>query len=318
MAVTNRTSAVIFQEVIPGEVIREQRAESADDVFVQLLSRRWYQENIVIPAVPEPLLVWIVSGEAMVEERLLGGEWTGNKVFEGDFFLTTASAPTELRWEAAGTSPFQVMHVYIGLALLQKAIREVCGKTMRNFALREVSGEKDVMLSALLEQIKRELVERGTPSHIFIQGLAKSLTIHLVRSYQAQSFEDCIPRGGLQMYKLQKIFNAMTRSLAEPFVLNRYAKLADLSDYHFSRVFKQSTGMSPSSYFIHQRIEKAKVLLQEDELSILDACAAVGSASPSHFSNLFRCATGTTPSEYREMHRVRPQIDNVPSRLKTS
>jgi AraC family transcriptional regulator len=304
MVSTIQASAEIFREVIPGEVIREQLGESGDDVCVQILTRHRHQENIVIPAVPEPLIVWIVSGEAMVEERALGGEWKGNRVLEGDFFLTTATAPTEMRWKVSGTLPFEVMHVYIGLTLLQHAIRDVCGKPIRAFTLREVSGEKDGILSSLLEQIKRELSERDPPSRLYIQGLARSLTVHVVRSYATASVQGAGPRGGLQAYKLRKIVDAMTQSLAETFILSRYAAIAELSDFHFSRVFKQTTTLSPSSFFNRLRMEHAKVLLLESELSILDVCAAVGYASPSHLSTRFRGATGMTPSEYRRMHKT--------------
>ena len=305
---TIQASAEIFHELIPGELLREQRAQSADDVFIQILSRRQHQESIVIPAVPEPLLVWIVSGAAIVEERMLGGRWKGNRVVKGDFFLTTAAAPTEMRWEAAGTQPFQVMHVYIGLQLLQQAIREVCSKAARGFALREVSGEKDTVLSSLLEHIKLELRGRDDPSNVYIQSLAKALTVHLVRSYETAAPTGQGPRGGLQAYKLHRIFEAMAQSLAEPFSLSRHAALAELSEYHFSRVFKQSTGMSPSSYFIHLRMEQAKALLQKTEQSIIDVCAAVGYSSPSHFSTLFRTEAGVTPSEYREIHRASRRV----------
>jgi AraC family transcriptional regulator len=303
MSDTIQTSAKVFQEVIPGELLREQRAECGDDVFVQILSRRRCQENIVIPAVPEPLIVWIVSGEAIVEERAPGGAWMANRIVEGDFFLTTATEPTEMRWQAAGTSDFQVMHVYVGVKLLRQSIREVHGKPIRSFALREVSGEKDGILSSLLDHIKLELSGHDEPNNAYIQGIAKALTIHLVRTYQTAFATERGPRGGLQAYKLHRIFDAMRRDLVEPFVLSRYAALAELSDYHFSRVFRQSTGMAPSSYFIHLRLEQAKEWLMDSEQSIIDICVAVGYASPSHFSTLFRADTGMTPSEYREIHR---------------
>jgi AraC family transcriptional regulator len=304
MTDTIRASAQAFQERIPGELIHERRAPSADDVFVQILTRRRHQKNIVIPAVPEPLIVWIVSGEAVVEERAPGGTWQGNRVVAGDFFLTTATIPTEMRWEASGTETFQVMHVYVGLQLLRRAILDIRGKAVRSVALREVSGEKDGVLSALLELIKLELDRQASASNMYIQGLAKTMTVHLVRNYETAPPVGTTPRGGLQAYKLHRIFDAMAQGLTQPFELNRYAALAELSDYHFSRVFKQSTGMSPSSYFIHLRIELAKALLEEGDQSIIDVCVAVGYTSPGHFSTLFRGAAGLTPGDYREIHRA--------------
>ncbi len=55
---TQRTSAETFEEYLPGKLIREHRAQSSRDVFVQILARRHVQENVIIPAVPEPLLLF--------------------------------------------------------------------------------------------------------------------------------------------------------------------------------------------------------------------------------------------------------------------
>jgi AraC family transcriptional regulator len=298
-----RPSAAAFQERVPGGLIKEHYARSSNDVFVQLLSRRRHQESIVIPAVPEPLLVWVTSGVAMVEERQAGGKWQANRVEAGDFFLTTAETPSELRWTAEGRPPFEVMHIYIGQQLLKRAIRAVLGRQDPGFGLREISGERDANLSSLLEHVKREMTEQDEPSREYIYGLAQAMTIHLARSYQTTTSTNKAFRGGLQAYKLHRVFDAMKKRLQHPFMLNEYSKLAGLSEYHFSRVFKQSTGESPSSYFIRLRIEHAKDLLINSESKIVDVCLSIGYASPSHFSALFRAATDVSPSEYRELYR---------------
>ncbi|WP_316149641.1 AraC family transcriptional regulator [Cupriavidus sp. BIC8F] len=296
------TSAEALEEHIPGELIREYKAQSSEDVFVQVLSRHRTQDSVIIPAVPEPLIVWILSGEAVVEERPLGGTWLANGVKAGDFFLTTATEPTELRWRAGDAQPFTVMHIYIGLLLLKRVIREIRNKAMGDFALREVSGESDEMLSGLLGFMYRELSEQHQASASAIQGLAQVLTVHLVRTYEKEVSHHRVLRGGLPAYKLHRIFEVMKESLSEAFNLGQYAELAGLSEYHFSRVFKQATGMSPSRYFIRLRMEQARRLLRESGSSIVDVGLSVGYSSPSHFSQVFRKETGLAPGEYRGMN----------------
>jgi AraC family transcriptional regulator len=281
---TPRTSAEAFEEYIPGELLAEHRAQSSGDVFVQILARRQVQENIIIPAVPEALIVWILSGVAVVEERPPGGEWLANRVVAGDFFLTTATHPTEMRWKAEPGAPFTVMHVYIGVSMMQ------------NIALREVSGERDATLSALLEHIRAEMIDQHPPSGAFIQGIAQALAVHLARTYKIDAQRH---RGGLQAFKLHRVFEAMREQLAQPFDLARLADLAQLSEFHFSRVFKQSTGLSPSRCFIRMRMEEARRLLTETDDSIINIGLAVGYSSPSHFAAVFRKHTGVSPSTYR-------------------
>ena len=72
-----------------------------------------------------------------------------------------------------------------------------------------------------------------------------------------------------------------------------------MSEFHFSRLFKKATGLSPSLHFIRQRVAKAQQLLQETDSSILEIGMAVGYSSPSHFAQIFRRETGLSPSDYR-------------------
>ncbi|WP_449542569.1 helix-turn-helix domain-containing protein [Enterobacter ludwigii] len=91
----------------------------------------------------------------------------------------------------------------------------------------------------------------------------------------------------------------MHEELAHPFDLARLAGLAELSEFHFSRVFKQSTGLSPSHYFIRLRMEEARRLLSETEDSMISIALTVGYNSPSHFAAIFRKHTGISPSQCR-------------------
>ena len=299
MSDSTRTSAEAFEDYVPGILLKERKGQSSEDLLVQIFARNRHQDSIIIPAVPEPLIVWILSGQAVVEERELGGAWQANSVAAGDFFLTTAPAPTELRWQASGPDPFEVMHVYVGLPLLKKAVADVRGKDLPNFTLREVSGEQDAILSALLAQLHRELNFEHKPSAAFMQGIGQSLTVHLVRHYAGPLSAQRGPRGGLPAHKLRRVTALLERQLAEPFDLAALAQAAGLSEFHFSRAFKASTGLAPSRYFIRMRMEQARRLLCETAASVVEVGLAVGYSSPSHFAQVFRRETGVAPSEYR-------------------
>lgn len=72
-----------------------------------------------------------------------------------------------------------------------------------------------------------------------------------------------------------------------------------MSEAHFSRQFKRSTGVAPSQYFIRMRMAAARQLLRETNRSIISIGLDVGYSSPSHFSQIFRKETGVSPGEYR-------------------
>src|SRR5439155_8910891 len=75
MKSAERTSAEAFEKHLPGKLIAASSGRSWKDLLVQVFSRQQAQETILVPAVPEPLFVWILSGTAVVEERELGGAW---------------------------------------------------------------------------------------------------------------------------------------------------------------------------------------------------------------------------------------------------
>src|SRR5207245_214200 len=74
-------------------------------------------------------------------------------------------------------------HLYLGLPLFKRAIKDVFNQAAGLVQLREISGGTDAVLSMFLEQLRGELLTRHTPSPMFVQGIAQSLAVHLVRTY---------------------------------------------------------------------------------------------------------------------------------------
>jgi AraC family transcriptional regulator len=109
-------------------------------LFVEVFSHNHVERPFLVPAVAEPLIVWVISGEARVDERDPEGEWLSTHVSVGDFFLTRTPSPYEMKWEACGDMPFQVMHVYLGLPLFERLATEILGKAAPSLTLRDVSG----------------------------------------------------------------------------------------------------------------------------------------------------------------------------------
>lgn len=298
MADFPRSSAEALDVRIPGRCMASSGGRAWKDLLVQIFEREPSQQSLLIPAVPEPLVVWVLAGAATVEERELDGAWHANAVSAGDFFLTHAAEPYELRWTTDGQGPFAVMHLYLGLPLLQRAFREVFPGA-GELELRDVSGARDTVLCALLEPLRAELVSGHEPSGMFVQGLAQSLAVHLIRRYGGVAQTKLRPRGGLPAFKLRRAMALMEQELAQEFQLGRLARAAGLSEFHFCRAFKQNTGYAPSRYFIRMRMERARRLLRETSRPIIEVGLEVGYSSASHFSQVFRRETGVTPSQYR-------------------
>lgn len=82
----------------------------------------------------------------------------------------------------------------------------------------------------------------------------------------------------------------------------RVSELADrvhLSANYFGELFKQTTGLSVQHYVNKHRIDRSRVLLEEDDLGITEVARAVGYEDPNYFSRTFKRHCGMTPREYR-------------------
>jgi AraC family transcriptional regulator len=292
------TSAEAFNQYLPGRLIAASNGWK--NLLVRIYSEPRVEESVIYPAVAEPRIVRILSGAAAVEERELGGgSWLKTRVGAGDFFLTASQSPYEVRWRAIGPEPFETMHLYLGLPVFNRAIEEAFQKDQGATQLRDLSGFKDNFLSALLEGLHKELSSRYRGSSLFVEGIAQSLAVHLVRTYAGETTQEY--KGGLTGFRLRKVTDLMVTHLEDEFSLVRFAREADMSEFHFSRAFKRTTGLTPSQYFINLRLKKARRLLRETNRSVIEIGLDVGYTSPSHFAQIFRREVGISPSEYRRL-----------------
>jgi AraC family transcriptional regulator len=105
--------------------------------------------------------------------------------------------------------------------------------------------------------------------------------------------------GGLPIARLRKIEDYVRAHLAESISIETLAELAELSPFHFSRVFKQTTGMTPLQFVIRERMLQAQQLIRETSRSLIEIALEVGYTSPSHFAQVFRRTVGVAPTEFR-------------------
>src|SRR6202035_3544559 len=297
MTTPESTSAEAFNQYLPGKLIAASNGWK--NLLVRIYAEPRVEESVIYPAVAEPRVVLSFSGAAVVAERELGGPWLKARVEAGNFFLTASQSPSEVRWRAIGPEPLETMHVYLGLPVFNRAIEEAFQKDQAATHLRDVSGFKDNFLSALLDGLHKEVLSRYRGSSLFVEGIAQSLAVHFLRTYFEDSTQEY--KGGLPEFRLRKVTDLMVTHLEDEFSLIRLAREAEMSDFHFSRAYKRTTGLTPSQYFIHLRLEKARRLLRETNRSVIEIGLDVGYTSPSHFARIFRREVGIPPSEYRRL-----------------
>jgi AraC family transcriptional regulator len=119
----------------------------------------------------------------------------------------------------------------------------------------------------------------------------------------AQQPSRTTPTQGLAIspQRLRRVLDYIEASLGERNLsLAEIAAVAHLSPFHFSRAFKSATGTAPHRFVVERRVDRAKTLLADPEMSLAEIAAAVGFANQAHFSTMFRRLTSMSPRQYRQ------------------
>jgi AraC family transcriptional regulator len=157
----------------------------------------------------------------------------------------------------------------------------------------------DVALAHLCATCAELLSERVPGSSRIVADLTLLFATYLAEKYTRAASGKPEIRGGLPIRQLQKVGDSVTEHLAEEISVEILAQLVQLSPFHFSRIFKQSTGMSPLRFVTREQVTRAQQLIRETSRSLIEIALDVGYTSPSHFAQVFRRVVGVTPTEYR-------------------
>lgn len=96
--------------------------------------------------------------------------------------------------------------------------------------------------------------------------------------------------------------------------VRRLADVAHLSEFHFCRMFRRATGLSPHQFIQNKRMEVAKDLLANSDIRICLIPPLIGLRTQAHFTCVFKKHCGETPAAYRRRRRgsfASPQAENV-------
>lgn len=157
----------------------------------------------------------------------------------------------------------------------------------------------------LIMEIKEEYLHFSSFSELSIISKFLEVLVSIGRNHQTfhqQNRDHNISRQKEYMEKFLFITDHISTHFSENLTLEEVANLAGFSKYHFSRLFKQYTGYSFYKFLNQKRIEYAKSLLLNPELSVTDIASQSGFSSLSAFLRMFRQLNLCTPTEFRNMY----------------
>jgi len=146
----------------------------------------------------------------------------------------------------------------------------------------------DLMLKLIADSHGEELAN----------AVADQLIYSAIRTDQDTQRLSVPTRIGVRHPKLSQVIQIMEQNIEEPISPSILAKDVGMSTRQLERLFRRYLNRSPKRYYMELRLQKARNLLMQTDMSVINVALACGFASPSHFSKCYRAHYDTTP--YRE------------------
>jgi len=136
-------------------------------------------------------------------------------------------------------------------------------------------------------------------------AVADQLIYSSIRTDQDTQRLSVPTRIGVRHPKLSQVIRQMEGNIEEPISPSILARDVGMSTRQLERLFRRYLNRSPKRYYMELRLQKARNLLMQTDMSVINVALACGFASPSHFSKCYRAHYETTPYRERGSHAAR-------------
>lgn len=139
-------------------------------------------------------------------------------------------------------------------------------------------------------------------------AVADQLIYSAIRTDQDTQRLSIPTRIGVRHPKLSRVIQMMEQAIEDPISPAILARDVGMSTRQLERLFRRYLNRSPKRYYMELRLQKARNLLMQTDMSVINVALACGFASPSHFSKCYRSHYDTTPYRERGSHAARLSI----------
>jgi AraC family transcriptional regulator len=256
-----------------------------------------------IPALDRVTLAISTQGDYPVEASLDGEFRRGHVIGggPGSLSLIPAGMPAQVR---ICTGVAFNTNLFLSPALLVRVSLEALDRDPARLAPRPALFFEDHLLFELGLGVARILRGDGPDSTLCLETLSHTLAVHVLTQYLWLPARIPPVHGLLSRPALQQVIDFIDEQPAADLRLTRLAAIANLSPYHFSRLFQRTMGQPLHRYVLHRRLKRSCRLLLETDLSLAQIAADAGFADESHFLRRFKDAYGFTPGALRKERKI--------------
>src|SRR5579864_8232894 len=145
------------------------------------------------------------------------------------------------------------------------------------------------------------------------QLISEQFIVERVRSDRDRQYVPLRAQIGVSHESLIKVAQLMEENIEKPLSLDEIAAATGLSRRQIERLFKRHLNCVPKRYYLQMRLRRARELLLQTSMPIIDITTACGFQSPPHFSRCYRAQFGCPPSTERHTRQGKPAATAAPS-----
>lgn len=243
-----------------------------------------------------PSLIYHLSRPTQVTRKVEGAARESALIGPRRICLTPGEATTQ--WQHAGHP--EILQVYLRQSIYESAVTEIYGCDSTGAELVPRFAVLDPLLEQLAIAITTALRDGAAEDGLYIDTVAQMMAVHLARSHSSRSRPvRILPAKPLAGWKMRRVIEYIEDNLDGDLSLQAMAAEVEISPLYLARAFKSAIGQSPHQYVLSRRIERAKELLRNTELTVVDVALSSGFSSQSHLSHWFTRQVGVSPAAYR-------------------
>jgi AraC family transcriptional regulator len=208
------------------------------------------------------------------------------------------------KWEIEG--PLEFVHLYFTDDALRQLAVTALDLDPRCIELPDLTYATDPQLVRLLHQGVLSSHWQDSSDQLALQQSSEAILLHLLKHHVRLGSAPELFRGGLTRSIRARVIEYIHSRMEHTISLEELATVAQLSPFHFNRMFHISMACTPHQYLTRLRIERAKQLLtvplsNEKPASLISVGLQCGFSNQSHFGRIFKQRIGVTPAQYRKM-----------------
>lgn len=212
-----------------------------------------------------------------------------------DFSILRPGHESTWRWNTS----FRTMVLFLNTHRLASIASDVFDQQVDEIEVRESLQLQDPVIHHIVATLATELRAGKLGIEYYSEALLTQLCIHILREHAEIRLRTPRCPGALSAMQGRHVADFIEGNLASDLSVGVLSKVAGISRYHFSRLFRKRFGLPPHAYVQQRRAERARQLLAHGDMALKEIVFATGFYDQSHLTKSFKRLYSMTPGELR-------------------